>query len=157
MSFHTDMDEWLRMSDPACWPVCQQLPPPPEMIDIIELPNSWLSAEPVECLWGACHLVAKRHVIELYELNDAELLGLMKEVQACARALKKASGAVKINYEIHGNTLPHLHVHLYPRYVDDPFPGQAIDYHRRKNQYAPGEFEVFAEQMKQEILRLTTF
>ncbi len=151
MSFHTHMDEWLRLSDPANCPVCQQLPPPPEMIDIIELPNAWLSAEPIECLRGACHLVAKKHVIELYELNDAELLGLMKEVQVCARALKKVCGAVKINYEIHGNTLPHLHVHLYPRYADDPFPGQAIDYSRKVNQYAPGEFEAFARQMRAEI------
>jgi diadenosine tetraphosphate (Ap4A) HIT family hydrolase len=22
---------------------------------------------------------------------------------------------VKLNYEIHGNTIPHLHMHLYPR------------------------------------------
>lgn len=34
---------------------------------------------------------------------------------------------IKINYEIHGNTLPHLHVHVFPRYAGDPFEGRPID------------------------------
>jgi diadenosine tetraphosphate (Ap4A) HIT family hydrolase len=32
-----------------------------------------------------------------------------------------------MNYEIHGNTIPHLHMHLYPRYSGDPFEGEPID------------------------------
>jgi len=38
----------------------------------------------------------------------------MKDVQTSARALKHVTRAVKINYEIHGNTVPHLHMHLFP-------------------------------------------
>ena len=124
---------------------------PEGMLDILELNNSWLSAEPVDCLKGACHLTAKKHVVELYELTDDELLPLMKEVQRCARALQQVTQAVKINYEIHGNTLPHLHIHLYPRYKDDPFPGRAIDYHQKRGWYGEGEFEVFVERMRREI------
>ena len=131
MSFHTNFDQWLAMTESQNCPVCQQLPMPEGMIDIVELSSSWLSAEPIECLKGACHLTAKRHVIELYELGDEELLAFMKDVQLCASALKTVTNAVRINYEIHGNSLPHLHVHLYPRYRDDPFPGQPIDYNQR--------------------------
>ena len=29
-----------------------------------------------------------------------------------------------MNYETLGNSLPHLHTHLVPRYTDDPRPGQ---------------------------------
>jgi len=105
----------------------------------------------LECLEGACHLIAKRHVVELYELDDQELLSLMREVKLCARALHKVTGAVKINYEIHGNTVPHLHIHLYPRYVDDPFPGQAIDYHQKRRWYTDAEFGVFVTRMRKEI------
>ena len=124
---------------------------PTDMVDIIELPHSWLIAEPVECLRGACHMIAKKHAIELYDLNENELLGLMKEVQIYAWALKTVTGAIKINYEIHGNTAPHLHMHLYPRYINDPFPGRAIDYHRKVEQYAPGEFESFVQGMNEMI------
>ena len=97
------------------------------------------------------YLVAKQHVVELYELHDDELLALMKEVQLCARALKTVTNAVKINYEIHGNTLPHLHVHLYPRYRDDPFPGKAIDYSQKKRLYSDEEFKAFVGEMQKVI------
>jgi diadenosine tetraphosphate (Ap4A) HIT family hydrolase len=58
---------------------------------------------------------------------------------------------VKINYEIHGNSAPHLHLHLYPRYMDDPFPDQAIDYTHDRNWYAPGEFEEFVQKLREAI------
>jgi hypothetical protein len=54
---------------------------PEGMVDVVELPHSWLSPELVECLLGACHLTAKWHVVELYELGNEELLAFMKEVQ----------------------------------------------------------------------------
>jgi diadenosine tetraphosphate (Ap4A) HIT family hydrolase len=31
------------------------------------------------------------------------------------------SVAIKMNYGIHGNVIPHLHLHLWPRFVDDPY------------------------------------
>jgi len=151
MSFHNNFEQWLAMTERQNCPVCQQLPMPEGMVDIVELPNSWLDAEPVDCLKGACHLVAKQHVVELYELNDDELLALMKEVQLCAKALKTVTNAVKINYEIHGNSLPHLHVHLYPRRRDDPFQTGAIDYSRRKRLYSDEEFKAFVGEMQKAI------
>jgi diadenosine tetraphosphate (Ap4A) HIT family hydrolase len=30
---------------------------------------------------------------------------------------------VKMNYETLGNSPPHLHTHVMPRYADDPKPG----------------------------------
>jgi hypothetical protein len=40
---------------------------------------------------------------------------------------KLATGSPKLNYEIHGNTIPHLHLHLLPRYPGDPYEGSPID------------------------------
>lgn len=153
LSFHTNRAKWERLLKPENCPVCMSAPMPQGMVDIAELPHSWLSAEPNECLKGACHLVYKRHRIELYELDDEECLGLMKDIQRSARALKSVTGAVKINYEIHGNSLPHLHVHLYPRYMDDPFPGKPIDYNQKSRTiYAEGEFEEFVANMRRELV-----
>jgi diadenosine tetraphosphate (Ap4A) HIT family hydrolase len=155
MSFHSNYEKWLRRTDPANCPVCSQAPMPDGMIDLAELPSSWLNSEPVECIKGACHLTSKYHGIELYDLTPKELHSLMDDAAVCAQALKEVTKAIKINYEIHGNSLPHLHIHLYPRYMDDPFPGQPIDYNRKRADiYEPGEYEWFVEELREKLKEL---
>jgi diadenosine tetraphosphate (Ap4A) HIT family hydrolase len=34
-----------------------------------------------------------------------------------------AFAPVKLNYDLLGNAVPHLHTHIVPRYADDPRPG----------------------------------
>ena len=65
-----------------------------------------------------------RHVNEPTELSDAEAAGYWAEVLAVARGLITAFRPMKMNYETLGNSLPHLHTHLVPRYTADPRPGQ---------------------------------
>jgi diadenosine tetraphosphate (Ap4A) HIT family hydrolase len=153
VSFHRDYENWQHLTKPEHCPMCQQLPMPKGMVDVVERPSSWLSAEPRVCLKGQCFVTSKVHAVELYDLSDEELLAFMKDVADYARALKTVTGAVKINYEIHGNSVPHLHMHLVPRYVDDPFPGQPIDYRQRREVYGEGEFEEFVESLRRELIR----
>ena len=65
-----------------------------------------------------------RHVNEPTELDEAEAAGYWAEVLAVARALISVYEPLKMNYETLGNSLPHLHTHLVPRYTEDPRPGQ---------------------------------
>jgi len=66
----------------------------------------------------------------------------MRDAQLTSRVLSDVTGAVKLNYEIHGNTLPHLHMHFFPRYRGDQFEGRAIDPRAAVQPvYGPGEFE----------------
>jgi len=65
-----------------------------------------------------------RHVNEPTELDEAEAAGYWAEVLAVARALIAVYKPLKMNYETLGNSLPHLHTHLVPRYTADPRPGQ---------------------------------
>jgi diadenosine tetraphosphate (Ap4A) HIT family hydrolase len=127
---------------------------PVGMEDAWETAHSWLDIEPTGCLRGVCCVVAKVHAIELYDLSDDQLLGLMRDVATYARALQAVTGAEKVNYEIHGNTVPHLHVHLYPRYLNDPFANRPIDHAaKRADLYAPGEFAEFVAAMRRELSR----
>jgi diadenosine tetraphosphate (Ap4A) HIT family hydrolase len=64
-----------------------------------------------------------RHVTEPTELNNAEAAGYWAEVLAVARALISVYRPLKMNYETLGNSLPHLHTHLVPRFTEDPNPG----------------------------------
>jgi diadenosine tetraphosphate (Ap4A) HIT family hydrolase len=91
---------------------------------------------------GYCCLVLKRHAVEFYDLSADEACTLMKDIQRVAKAVQEITGAVKLNYEIHGNTIPHLHVHLFPRYKGDPFENEPIDPRTiQKSPYKEGEFE----------------
>lgn len=64
-----------------------------------------------------------RHVVEPTELSDAEGSAYGREVLAVGRALQDVFAPVKINYNVLGNSVPHLHTHIVPRYADDPRPG----------------------------------
>ncbi len=63
-----------------------------------------------------------RHVAEPTELAPEEAVAYWSEVLDVARALEDQYRPLKMNLEMLGNTLPHLHTHLRPRYVDDPAP-----------------------------------
>jgi diadenosine tetraphosphate (Ap4A) HIT family hydrolase len=66
----------------------------------------------------------------------------MRDARRVSSALLAATGAVKLNYEIHGNSLPHLHMHFFPRYRGDCFEGQPINPCLAVQPvYAAGEFQ----------------
>ena len=63
-----------------------------------------------------------RHVAEPTELTRDEAAQYWLEVLEAGRRLDRLE-PVKLNYEVLGNSLPHLHTHVIPRYADDPKPG----------------------------------
>jgi diadenosine tetraphosphate (Ap4A) HIT family hydrolase len=64
-----------------------------------------------------------RHVAEPTELTESEAASYWLEVLRVGRALEGHFEPVKLNYELLGNSLPHLHTHVVPRYADDTRPG----------------------------------
>jgi diadenosine tetraphosphate (Ap4A) HIT family hydrolase len=64
-----------------------------------------------------------RHVAEPTGLSAVEASAYWLEVIGVARALEAHLHPVKTNYNVLGNSLPHLHTHVIPRYADDPRPG----------------------------------
>jgi diadenosine tetraphosphate (Ap4A) HIT family hydrolase len=69
-------------------------------------------------------LVLKRHATELFELSREERSELIEEVSAVARCLAAVFAAVKVNYELLGNQVPHIHWHILPRVAGDPALGR---------------------------------
>ncbi|MFI6998758.1 HIT family protein [Nocardia sp. NPDC050175] len=65
-----------------------------------------------------------RHITEPYELTDAESSDYWRSVMHVAKALMNYYQPLKMNYETLGNSVPHLHTHLVPRYIKDPAPGR---------------------------------
>lgn len=67
-------------------------------------------------------LVLKRHATELYQLTREERAELMDEVSAVAQAVATTFKAMKVNYELLGNQIAHIHWHIIPRLASDPAP-----------------------------------
>lgn len=71
-------------------------------------------------------LVLKRHATELFHLTEEERRRLIEEVSAVGEVLSKQYRANKINYELLGNQLPHIHWHVIPRRPNDPAPLEPV-------------------------------
>lgn len=71
-------------------------------------------------------LVLKDHVSELFELSKEASHRLMEEVSYVAKTLARVFDAKKMNYELLGNQVPHIHWHLIPRLKTDPAPMKPV-------------------------------
>ena len=71
-------------------------------------------------------LVFCRHATELFHLAPTERMQLTEEVSLIAKVLGQVYEARKINYELLGNQLPHIHWHLIPRLAADPAPLEPV-------------------------------
>ena len=149
MSNWTDPEKWELWRRAETCPVCLRGRPSDLIAD---LEASYLLAGEDAPMRGYCFLMLKRHAVELYELSAGEAAGFMRDVQRVSKAVHEITGAVKLNYEIHGNTIPHLHLHLFPRYIGDAFEGQPINPRIVSAPvYRPGEFAEFAERLREAL------
>jgi diadenosine tetraphosphate (Ap4A) HIT family hydrolase len=64
-----------------------------------------------------------------------------QDLVRAARALDRVFAPVKMNINLLGNLVPHLHAHLVPRYYDDPAPGRPIDPGLRVVTLTPDEYQ----------------
>jgi len=90
---------------------------------------------------GYTIVFAKEHVIELFHLDKSVRSAVMEEVSMVAAALFNIFQPAKINYELLGNMVPHMHWHVVPRFTDDPLWPRPIwsEAHEPLN-LAPGQY-----------------
>ena len=87
---------------------------------IAELKHCYVTLNRDQFFPGYSFVFTKGHVTELFHL-DRELRGaVMEEVTVVAAALYTLFQPAKINYELLGNMVPHMHWHVVPRFTADP-------------------------------------
>ena len=86
---------------------------------IIELPNSYVILNRDQYFPGYTLLFTKTHATELFHLDRSVRTALMEEVSTVALALYTTFTPDKINYELLGNMVPHIHWHLVPRFSSE--------------------------------------
>ena len=87
---------------------------------IIELKHSNVILNRDQIYPGYTLLFTKTHVTELFHLERDVRSELIEEVSRVAAALYGVFQPEKINYELLGNMVPHMHWHLVPRFTNDP-------------------------------------
>ena len=73
---------------------------------------------------GEVLVIPKRHVKNIFGLSEKELTAISKVVQLVANAVRKSFSAEGVMiYQLNGKTqeIPHLHIHIIPRYKDDEY------------------------------------
>lgn len=141
-----DPERWRGLVRGEVCPICVQ--GKPKGI-VAELESGYLTADEEIRVRGYCCLVAKRHAVELHEFSEVEGAALMRDLRRVSGIVQATTGAIKMNHEIHGNTIPHLHVHVIPRYRGDELEelgktlGSLAD-----SPYGEGEFAQFVAQLR---------
>ena len=154
-SFHYRYPEFIKAAQKENCPVCHDEPAPDGQSDIESNEKVWVCGEyPGQGrLFGKLYVMPRKHFFHFEDMPEADATAFMNEVRRVGTALRKVTGAAKINYEMHANSGAHLHIHLFPRYLDDDFPSAPIDY--RASQPAPyesyEEYLWFLQQMRKEL------
>ena len=144
MSGWTDLAGWKSRREGTDCEVCRS-----HASALAHLDATWVLIGPDDPMRGYVCLVFGRHAVELHDLTDAEGTAFMRDIRTVSAAIAAIVHPVKMNYEIHGNTAPHLHVHFFPRQIGDQFEGRPIDPRGApRPAYAPGEFERFRERLR---------
>jgi diadenosine tetraphosphate (Ap4A) HIT family hydrolase len=139
MSLWSDHDRWSALCSGAARPICHQREPM-DVIAILEA--SWVTMQEAAPVPGYVCLVSQTHAVDLHDLPEAAASAFMRDARKVSKAVASVTRAVKMNYEIHGNSIPHFHMHFFPRYRGDQFEGQPINPRLvAQPVYAPGEFE----------------
>ena len=81
---------------------------------------------------GYALVVARTHARELFLLPEDEATAYFRDMLRVARAIAAAFTPEKMNYELLGNTVAHLHWHLFPRYANDPDPRRPVWEHHHE-------------------------
>lgn len=69
---------------------------------------------------GHLRIDLKRHVPTLGDMNVEEASAFGVTMAKISRALKESEGAEHIYAVVSGNSVPHVHMHIIPRYPDTP-------------------------------------
>ena len=114
-------DAWTRLSQPEGCPMCREAADREWVV--AETRMCRVSARPEAVLPGYACVISKVHAVEPFELSAADQADFFLDAMLVASGLAALLQPTKMNYEIHGNTVPHLHMHLFPRTAGDVYVG----------------------------------
>jgi histidine triad (HIT) family protein len=71
---------------------------------------------------GHLLIIPKKHVEWMQDVDDETIAGIFKLTKKIMLAVKKGIGCDYVQVSVVGKDVPHFHVHLIPRYLNDGLP-----------------------------------
>jgi diadenosine tetraphosphate (Ap4A) HIT family hydrolase len=124
---------------PLCAEVASTNPKNEHGYTVSDLTFSRLRLASNQSVPGYCILICRTHVREPYELSSHDRSAFFEDMMRAGSALERVFDAVKMNFEILGNAVPHLHCHIKPRYYDDRAPSRPIHVEEQEVLLSPEE------------------
>lgn len=94
----------------------------------------------------------------LESLSDDEYATFCTDLRTASMAMRKALNPDHMNYELLGNSNPHLHWHIVPRYKTDPRWGQPIwegyprgEFKHNRQTVTDSEYDQLIAQIRQNL------
>ncbi len=86
--------------------------------------NDFLRVILVDDIPGYIRIITQKHIKEFSDLSDEEAVKLTLLTKQIEKIIINTLKPGKINIASLGNMVPHLHIHIIPRYENDPWwPG----------------------------------
>ena len=109
------------------------------MLEICALQVSTLYLHKEQTYTGRCVVALNEHVREIFHLTPEKRALFIEDVAKVAQALEKAFLPDKLNYGIFGDNVPHLHVHIVPKYKEEGTWGKPFELHPANKRFLTDE------------------
>ncbi len=93
---------------------------------VMEMDSGYVTISDQQFFRGYTYFLSKKHASELHEVTPEFRTQFLADMALVAEAVHRAFAPKKLNEELLGNTEPHMHWHIIPRYEDDPLPQRPI-------------------------------
>jgi diadenosine tetraphosphate (Ap4A) HIT family hydrolase len=122
------------------------------MIEISQLRVSTLYLFREQTYRGRCIVALNEHETEFFHLSQDKQDAYMRDVAQVAAAIEKAFQPDKINYGAFGDTMPHVHFHIVPKYKDGYTWGQMFEMNPPANlQLTEEQYGALIDQIKSRL------
>lgn len=121
------------------------------MIEICSLSVSTLYLNRDQKHRGRCVLKFKDHKTDLSALTQDENTAFFSDLKKVSQALNELFHPGKINYAIYGDLVPHLHVHIVPKYENGLQWGGPFADDIPKQTLSDDEYRVLVNAIKEKL------
>ncbi len=101
---------------------------------------------------GHTLIISKKHLRNLYELDEQDTQDVFRKLPRIANALKKAFDPIGLNVLINTEkplqSVFHFHIHLIPRYADDKVK---MDFENNIGKIAEADYRETLEKIKENL------